>query len=285
MSDTSGESLTPAFGTPRIDVRWLALRVPADNAARLVTTRTLLPRLIEHLATRGADHGLEVIDLGSGTGANQRWLAPRLPFDQRWLCVDRDPTMQLHPAPPRTQHLVAGVEVLASILSEPGAARLVTCSALLDLLTRAELEALGAALTQVPALFSLTVTGAMECSPPDPLDSALLQAFEEHQRRDERAGPDAAQTLVDLLDKTQLSVWTADTPWLLGRRDDAEFVRRFLQDRVASAAEQDPTLASVGEAWLGRRLAQFADADLTISVGHRDVLVLPDQASGRPPSA
>ena len=277
VPDTAGESLRPASGTPRIDARWLALRVPADNAARAVTTHTLLPRLIEHLATSGAERGLEVIDLGSGTGANQRWLAPRLPFGQRWLCVDQDPTLQPHPVPPQTQLLVANVGVLESILREPDGARLVTCSALLDLLTRAELEALGAALAlaRTPALFSLTVTGAMELSPPHPLDSSVLEAFNQHQRRGGRAGPDAAHALTQRLDETHFSVRTAETPWLLGRRDDGEFVRRFLHDRVAAAAEQDPTLNSVGEAWLTRRLAQFAHRMLEISVGHCDVLIIP----------
>ena len=277
VADTAGESLHPAAGTPRIDARWLALRVRADNAARAVTTHTLLPRLIEHLAASGAEDGLEVIDLGSGTGANQRWLTPKLPFGQHWLCVDQDPTLQPHPVPPKTQHVVAKVGVLASILREPGGARLVTCSALLDLLTWAELEALGASLTlaRTPALFSLTVTGAMELSPPHPLDSSLLEAFNEYQRRGGRPGPDAAQALTQPLDDAQFVVRTVETPWLLSRLDDGNFVRRFLRDRVAAAAEQDPTLSSVGEAWLQLRLAQFADAVLTISVGHRDVLIIP----------
>ncbi len=277
VADTDGESLHPAAGTPRIDDRWLALRVPADNAARAVTTHTLLPRLIEHLAASGAEHGLEVIDLGSGTGANQRWLAPRLPFRQRWLCVDQDPTLQPHPVPPETQLVVANVGVLASILREPGGARLVTCSALLDLLTRAELEALGAALAlaRTPALFSLTVTGAMELSPPHPLDSSLLEAFNQQQRRGGRAGPDASQALSQLLDEADFSVRLAETPWLLGQRNDGEFVRRFLHDRVSAAAEHDPTLNSVGKAWLKLRLAQLAEAVLTISVGHLDVLIIP----------
>lgn len=275
VSDNGGDSLRPASSTPRIDDRWLALRVAADNTARAATTDTLLPRLIEHLGTSGAERGLEVIDLGSGTGANQRWLEPRLPFVQHWLWVDQDPTLQRHPVPPSTKRLTADVGVLESILSEPGGARLVTCSALLDLLTRAELESLGAALARAPALLSLTVTGAMELSPPDPLDSALLEAFNEHQRHGGRAGPDASQALTQLLDEAHSSVWTAETPWLVGRDDDAEFVSQFLHDRVAAATEQEPSLSSVSGKWLERRLAQLADRSLTISVGHRDLLIIP----------
>jgi hypothetical protein len=55
-------------------------------------------------------------------------------------------------------------------LDRLGSAQLVTCSALLDLLTIDQLDAIGSALAvaRQPALVSLTVTGALELSPPHP---------------------------------------------------------------------------------------------------------------------
>jgi hypothetical protein len=55
-------------------------------------------------------------------------------------------------------------------LDQLGSAQLVTCSALLNPLTIDHLDAIGSALAvaRQPALFSLTVTGAMELSPPHP---------------------------------------------------------------------------------------------------------------------
>ena len=192
-------NLPPAARTPQTDAHWLELRVQADNAARAVTARTLLPRLVHYLAATGAGNtGVEVIDLGSGTGANQRWLAPRLPFRQRWLLIDQEQALQHHhPVAPRTRLLTADVGILTSVLDQLGSAQLVTCSALLDLLTLDQLEAISSALAAArqPALFSLTVTGAMELSPPHPLDSHLIRAFNDHQRRGGRAGPDAVQIL------------------------------------------------------------------------------------------
>ena len=132
---------------PQTDARWLELRVQADNAARALTGVTLLPRLVQYLAaTEAGDSGVDVIDLGSGTGANQRWLAPRLPFEQHWLLIDHDQALHHHhPVASRTRLLTADVGILASVLNRMGGARLVTCSALLDVLTIDQLEAIGSA--------------------------------------------------------------------------------------------------------------------------------------------
>lgn len=50
------------------------------------------------------------------------------------------------------------------------------------------------------------------------------------------------------------------------------FLTRFLTDRVTAASEQDPGSAALFSAWLGERLA---DETLTVTVDHRDLLILP----------
>jgi hypothetical protein len=125
-----------------------------------------VPDLINYLAVTG-DHQdtLEIIDLGAGTGANQRWLAPRLPFRQRWVHLDHDPMISRSlPLPDDTMIIDDSVEALSRLLASRDAGRqLVTCSALLDVLTMRQLDAVCRALidNRVPALFSLTVTGAL----------------------------------------------------------------------------------------------------------------------------
>src|SRR5215208_2798806 len=68
----------------RVSPEWLALREPADAAARSVE---LADRLGRQLATGG---GLVIHDLGGGSGAMGRWLAPRLLGPQHWVVHDRD---------------------------------------------------------------------------------------------------------------------------------------------------------------------------------------------------
>ena len=68
----------------RVSRRWLALREPADAAARA-------PDLVESLRPHLTETGPRVIhDLGCGTGAMGRWLAPLLPGPQHWVVHDRD---------------------------------------------------------------------------------------------------------------------------------------------------------------------------------------------------
>ncbi len=64
-------------------------------------------------------------------------------------------------------------------------ATLITASALLDMLTAAELErfARSCVAAAVPALVTLSVTGRVRLTPSDPLDTALGTAFNRHQRR------------------------------------------------------------------------------------------------------
>ena len=68
----------------RVSPEWLLLREPADAAAR---SAELADRLGRHLAAAGR---LVIHDLGGGSGAMGRWLAPRLPGPQHWVVHDRD---------------------------------------------------------------------------------------------------------------------------------------------------------------------------------------------------
>ena len=68
----------------RVSREWLALREPADAGARS-------RELVEHLGRHPPPTGRWVIhDLGCGTGAMGRWLAPLLSGPQHWVLHDRD---------------------------------------------------------------------------------------------------------------------------------------------------------------------------------------------------
>jgi hypothetical protein len=274
----AGVSGTPT--EPTVDPRWLAARAAADSSARAATIDTLLPELINYLTkAAGSEAVIEIVDLGAGTGANQRWLAPRLPFQQRWIHLDHDPIISRSlPLPDQTMIIDESVEALDSVLrSQSSSARMVTCSALLDVLTTTELRAICRPVieNQAPALFSLSVTGMLNITPADPHDQLLLDAFNDHQRRAGRAGPAAPLLVVDTLLAGGLIVHTEETPWQLTGVSPHGFVEQVLQERLDVAVDQDSSLAAIAAAWLELRRVQLAGGILRIDLGHRDILVLP----------
>ena len=297
MTSESSEP-TPSEPTRPIAPGWLALREPADARARDEAAGTLLPPLLQVLKqaqalknqaqsisqtegqTEGQTAGLRVVDLGSGTGANLRWLAPRLPSPDRqhWTLVDHDPGL-LARGPVHATALRADVADLAAVLAglseSPGlgGTDLVTAAALLDLLDPRQLTAIVEAIVeaQVPALFSLTVSGEVLLDPPDPQDEPLATAFDAHQRRDGRLGPDAATAVTGLFRERGWSVIGIRTPWLLNTADHPELIDAWLEGRAEAAAEHEPDLVREAAGWLARRRAHPVEA----VVGHIDVLALP----------
>ena len=66
---------------------WLALREPADGAARS-------PALVASVAAFASGaKSLTILDLGAGTGSTLRALAPHLSTPQRWTLVDHDASL------------------------------------------------------------------------------------------------------------------------------------------------------------------------------------------------
>jgi hypothetical protein len=259
---------------------WLALREPADAAAR---ADELADRLCTWLQAR-FDGGLVVRDLGCGTGSMSRWLAGRLPRPQHWLLHDRDPALVER----AMGGLPAGVtgEPRVGDLTTLDAAQLagtavVTASALLDLLTADEVERLAAACATAgcAALLALSVTGSVLITPADPLDAAFAAAFDAHQRRtvDGRRllGPDAAPAAAAAFGRHGVAVVRAPSPWRLGP-GDAPLIERWLRGWIAAACEHRPALVPEAEAYLDRRLKAAARGDLRVVLGHADLLALPE---------
>jgi hypothetical protein len=265
-----------------VDASWLAARVAADTMAREATVSTLLPQLTEHVGP-GPDTDVRIIDVGAGSGANQRWLAPRLPFRQQWVHLDNDPSiLSQTPDAGRTEFVVGGIDALGQLLEGRPTSGIrrpeaITCAAVLDVLTRRDLALLCDLISdrRVPALLSLSVTGEMTIRPSERADGALLDAFNAHQRRDGRAGPDAPDLVVKQCRRTGVRVEAVSTPWVLNATNDRFFLERFLRERVAAAVEHEPALGPAGASWLRHRLAQLDHPDTRITVGHRDLLLLP----------
>lgn len=248
---------------------WLALRRAADAAAR-DRARDLVAEWVAAAPT--ADQ-LTIVDVGAGTGANRAYLEPRLSRAARWVLLDHDADLLAASVALDTERMVGGIGELDGLIRAHHP-QLVTCSALLDLLTTAELDELADVLGthRVPALFSLSVDGTVQFDPPDPQDAAVTAAFNAHQARAGRPGSDAAGYLADRCARLGLQVRTAETAWLLDSAA-APLVNRLLTERIDAVVEERPELASVAAEWLAARLALLDDGALRVRVGHLDLLI------------
>ena len=243
---------------------WLRLREPADAEAR---SGELVDELRRHLPAAGP---LVIHDLGGGSGAMGRWLAPRLPHPQHWVIHDRDEDLLALAV--ADQPAGVTVEARRGDITRPApdalaGADVVVASALLDMLSADELTRMLAACAGRPLLIAMTVTGRVSFAPPEPLDVPLSVAFNAHQRRDGRLGPDAVPAALDALGA---EVLVRPSPWHLGAAH-AELMTAWFGGWVDAACEKEPELASEARPYRERRLAQAHEA----TVDHADLLVLP----------
>jgi SAM-dependent methyltransferase len=227
---------------------WLALRVTADTAARA-------DGLVQGLAglPPAADGVLHVLDLGCGTGANLRHLAPLLAAvghrRQQWTCVDHDRALLARlPVGTADWATGAGFECLdtdAGLLLAGGdwqaavatrrldlagelprlpvpAAGLVTASALLDLVSAPWLDTL---LARCHAggcvlLFTLSYDGRCTLAPTHGDDARVVGLVNRHQRTDKgfgpALGPAAAEWTMARCQSLGWQVETATSDWVLG---------------------------------------------------------------------
>lgn len=267
---------------------WLEARVPFDDAARQQAL-PLLDRAAQALldADPTGRTPLTVVDLGAGTGKSAAWfrqhLTPRLPGRSiQWLLVDaHEPSLEI-----AARHLADAATIvtqlselptaLAEHLSEqpaPGTL-LLTCSAVLDVLTQDDVEAVLTTLSTYHGvgLFLLSITADWHLEPTDPRDPEIARAFADHQRLNGKLGADGGEAMLRTARERGIQTVHGNSAWHLSAPRDTEFTRRFLAERVAAAIEAAPELTDEALEWLETRNRQATD-HLNVSVDHRDVLV------------
>ena len=185
-----------------------------------------------------------------------RWLAPLLAGPQHWVLHDRDADLlalaaadapgrplTARPSPSRRAH---GPRPDGG--ARPAGARLITASALLDLLTAEEMDRLAGLCAEAgcPILLTLSVVGSVEISPADPLDRRIVAAFDAHQRRATKRGPllgpDAVDVAAQAFRRLGAEVLVRPSPWRLGPSHSALAAEWFI-GWVGAACEQDAELA------------------------------------------
>lgn len=250
---------------------WLALREPADHAAR---DGGLL-----HRAVRAAGPAPVILDLGCGTGSTVRAMQGHLPTGTRWRLVDSDPALLAH----ATRSAGDGGEAVLLDITDLDAlpldgVTLVTASALLDLVSADWVRRLADRL-RVPFYAALSYDGTMRWTPSMPEDTGVTRAFNAHQQGDKgmgpALGPEAVTQSAALLAAVGFDVARADSAWRLGPQEAA--MHAVLVEGIAMAAGE---AGFDGAADWGRaRCAAAAHTECVI--GHGDVLAMPRGAAGR----
>ncbi|MBD8020625.1 glycosyltransferase family 4 protein [Brevibacterium gallinarum] len=261
---------------------WLDMRIAYDNTARTASL-PLIDAALAALPDGGP--GLRICDIGAGTGNSALWFdaafGDRGVTERDWLLIDDNPTAlaqaaaRIAEAPERRAETCrAPIAELPRLLGVGRPVDLITGSAVLDVLRPADATALidTLAATGAPGLFLLTITGDWHLDPVHPADAHIAAAFAAHQQREGRLGADAAGHLQTAAEAAGMTVQTTASPWQLNAADDHAFLTRFLTDRITAATEYEPASADLFADWLNDRLA---DASLTVTVDHRDLLILP----------
>lgn len=271
---------------------WLALREPADHAAR---SRDLKAEVAQFVGGRPT---IDVVDLGCGAGSNLRGTFGALPDIQRWRLVDYDPKL-LAAARQRLTEWADDVtndgEVLAlrkgakaisirfiqadlnrdlAAVLEP-ATDLVTAAALFDLVSVGWIAGFVAELSRrrLPLYTVLTYDGTESWQPPHPLDDQMLAAFHAHQATDKgfgpAAGPAATAAMAEAFAAAGYQVRCAPSPWMLGP-DFAPLARELVTGFAGAVGQTGRVPAAEIDLWLRSRLA-----GVTCRVGHEDLFATP----------
>ena len=288
-------------------IDWLDLREAADQRARDDSLLELASHWLETATAPGT--GPTVVDLGAGTGSTLRAFAVNSCFSQssqsfqsfqpistdqaslRWRLVDQDGAL-LGEARRRhggSQQLDTYQLDLTDIAALPlEGAHLVTASALFDLVSADFIDMLATALQsrcqqpQAGVYAALNYDGTTHWSPAHPMDAAVLDAFNRDQQRDKgfgpALGPDAGAYMERQFNSLGFTVFSASSPWLLSGTD-SELVEALING-IGDAVAADPALDPAAlQDWIRFRKANLLTG--TCSVGHTDLLALPQDHSGQ----
>jgi len=254
---------------------WLALREPADFAAR---STAVTRAVVDALPRR---RPLRILDLATGTGSNVRYLERFLPPDHTWLLVDRDPELLAEAS--RRAAATTVVETRCFDLGpldrpEIFANRdLVTASALLDLVSEHWLCDLAkrCRAARASVLFALTYNGRSYCSPVELEDDAIRELMNRHQRSNDKgfgqaAGPDAVDRAEQCFAEAGYRMTRESSDWVLAPEMQA-LQRELIDGWAEAAAEIAPLQTAMIRSWRVRRQGHVLQNRSRIVVGHDDL--------------
>jgi hypothetical protein len=260
-------------------LEWLALREPYDMRARN-------PAVLDALAMAfRQEAALAIVDLACGTGATLRAIAPRLPQRQSWRLADNDLGLLARAGalgePPHRSVAARAVDLARDLeLALEGPLDLITCSALLDLVSNEWLERLvvEAAARRLPVYAALSYDGQAALDPSNPLDAEMLAAVNRHQRRNKgfgpALGPAAVAQAIARFEGLGYAIVQGRSDWVFEPQDGA-IQNEILAGWAAATRELDELPMERIATWLVRRRELVADGRARMRVGHVDFFARP----------
>jgi hypothetical protein len=258
---------------------WLARREPFDIRARNPSVFDAVAASLEKYSS------VRIVDLASGTGSTLRALSARLPARQNWQLVDNDLGL-LARATAFRSHRDITISTVALDLHRDleaaldGLVDLVTASALLDLISEPWLERLAVeiAARAIPFYAALNYNGLIELIPADPLDAAIIAAFNAHQRTDKgfgpALGPTAAAAAIARFKSLGYSVTHGRSDWFIESHEQ-DMQSEILSGWASAVREIGELTIADTAAWLTRRRDIVAAGRSSLRVGHVDIFATP----------
>jgi hypothetical protein len=264
---------------------WLALREPFDIAARDdELANSFLAQVAQGTQGLQLAQAGPVVDLGAGTGSNisrLRSLAAKLGHQLSWRHVDNDDDL-LVLARQRFSGdgavAIAQLDIALALDAALQGASAVTCAALLDLVSAAWIHQLADHLAsgRLPLLALLTYDGRMQWSLADAADAVLAKAFHRDMLRDQgfgpALGPAAAIALDAALTERGAITQLRDSYWRIAASDSAMLTAMNASLSAAALRSAHGLERSAIEAWSARRSRQIADGNVSLVVGHQELL-------------
>jgi SAM-dependent methyltransferase len=288
------------------DGDWLDLREPFDAKARDAGLAAILAGALPPRP--------RILDLGAGTGSLLRWLGHFIGRAQAWTLVDADAGLIERACettaerasesgwgvtwPSRKTLLVHAphgawrVEALLADLAEaPDNLPLhqvdaVVNTALCDLVSEDWIARMAAACAaqRLPFYAALNVTGRESFLPRHPADALLARGFARDQARDKgfsglALGAKAPAAIASAFEAHGYTVLRASSDWVLRTRplDEATtaFAQQLTTGMASAAATRERRHEPAIEDWAETRALQAEAGQLSLRIGHADLLCLP----------
>lgn len=258
---------------------WLALREPYDARAR---NRDVMAAAVATLAELPSAN---IVDLGCGTGAMLRALAPKIPARQMWRLVDNDLGLLMRASvshrPARVEVMTRPVDLARDLEAAlDGRHDLVTMSALLDLVSADWLERLAVetAVRKIPIYMALSYDGRVAFEPADSADTTVIAAVNAHQQSDKgfgpALGPAAVANAIARFKSLDYAVTAGTADWVF-KPSDREMQMQVLTGWASAVRETGQLSLAETVAWLTRRREAVEAGRSSIQIGHVDAFARP----------